>query len=181
MRTTARVEGPQTLQPLRTIPTKEGPECHGYIGGQRTGLPCRGQRRVIQQRVPTGTTVAQCPSRATTRDDSNRKTTTSSVPTAPGILPMTEGNPKTRHDKVQCFNCQGYGHISRYCTQERSNRTRDSRCPGPSQARAVVAKADGPTLLERANTWLRGVGGESEEVKNMILQTMWKSEDFPDA
>jgi hypothetical protein len=47
--------------------------------------------------------------------------------------------------------------------------------------RAVVAEADGPTPLERANTWLCGVGGESEEVKNMILQRMWKSEDFLDA
>jgi hypothetical protein len=71
--------------------------------------------------------------------------------------------------KVQCFNCQGYGHISRYCTQERPNRTRDTRRPGPLQARAVIAETDGPTPLERANTWLCGVGGESEEVKNMIL------------
>jgi hypothetical protein len=82
--------------------------------------------------------------------------------------------------KVQCFNCQGYRHISRYCTQECSNHTKDTRRPGPLQARAIVAKADRSTLLERANTWLRGVGGESEEVKNMILQMMWKSEDFPD-
>jgi hypothetical protein len=49
------------------------------------------------------------------------------------------------------------------------------------QARTLVAKADGTTPLERANTWLWGVGGENEEVKNMILQTMWKNEDFPDA
>jgi hypothetical protein len=83
--------------------------------------------------------------------------------------------------KVQCFNCQGYGHISRYCTQEHPNCTRDSRHPGPSQARAVVVEADSPTPLKRANTWLCGVGGESEEVKNMILQMMWKSEDFLDA
>jgi hypothetical protein len=83
--------------------------------------------------------------------------------------------------KVQCFNCQGYGHISRYCTQRHTNRTQDTRRPGPLQARAVTAKVDGITPLKRANTWLHRVGGESEEVKNMILQTMWKNEDFPDA
>jgi hypothetical protein len=83
--------------------------------------------------------------------------------------------------KVQCFNCQGYGHISRYCTQGRANRNKDSKRPGTSQARALTTEVEGTTLLERANTWLRGVGGESEEVKNMILQTMWKNEDFPDA
>jgi hypothetical protein len=49
------------------------------------------------------------------------------------------------------------------------------------QARTLAAEVDGTTPLERANTWLWGVGGESEEVKNMILQTMWKNEDFPDA
>jgi hypothetical protein len=82
--------------------------------------------------------------------------------------------------KVQCFNCQGYRHISCYCTQRCTNRTQDARRPGPLQARAVAAKVDGITPLERANTWLHRVGGESEEVKNMILQTMWKNEDFPD-
>jgi hypothetical protein len=94
-----------------------------------------------------------------------------------------KGTNRNNNDEVPKWNnnCQGYGHISRYCTQERPNHTRDLRRPGPLQARAVVAETDGPTLLERANTWLRRVGGESEEVKNMILQMMWKSEDFPDA
>jgi hypothetical protein len=81
--------------------------------------------------------------------------------------------------KVQCFNCQGYGHISRYCSQGRTNRNKDSMHPGTTQARTLAT--ENTTPLERANTWLRGVGGESEEVKNMILQTMWKNEDFPDA
>jgi hypothetical protein len=83
--------------------------------------------------------------------------------------------------KVQCFNCQGYGHISCYCTQGRANRNKDSRHLGTLQARTLTTEVDGTTPLERANTWLWGVGGESEEVKNMILQTMWKNEDFPDA
>ena len=39
----------------------------------------------------------------------------------------------------------------------------------------------GPTAEERANNWLKGVGKESNEVKDLILQTMWKQEDFPHA
>ena len=74
--------------------------------------------------------------------------------------------------KVTCYNCNQQGHISRYCPQKRKDKAR------------VRAVQDGPTeqtALERANTWLRGVGGESNEVKNLILQTMWKDEDFPSA
>jgi hypothetical protein len=56
--------------------------------------------------------------------------------------------------KVQCFNCQGYGHISRYCTQGRTNRNKDSKRPGTSQARTLATEAEGTTPLERANTWL---------------------------
>jgi hypothetical protein len=83
--------------------------------------------------------------------------------------------------KVQCFNCQGYGHISRYCSQGHANRNKDSTRPKLTQARTLATERESTTPLERANTWLQGVGGESEEVKNMILQTMWRNEDFPDA
>jgi hypothetical protein len=54
--------------------------------------------------------------------------------------------------KVQCFNCQGYGHISRYCTQGCANK--DSKRPGTSQARTLATEGEGTTPLERANTWL---------------------------
>jgi hypothetical protein len=111
--------------------------------------------------------------------------TPANSPSRPPFLPR-QGyfqQQRERRDmmKVQCFNCQGYGHISRYCSQGRANRNKDSTCPGTTQARTLAAEGEGTTPLERANTWLRGVGGESEEVKNMILQTMWKNEDFPDA
>ena len=60
------------------------------------------------------------------------------------------------------------GHISRYCPQ---------KCK--AKARATQEEPMEQTPLERANTWLQGVGGESDEVKNLILQTMWKDENFP--
>ena len=49
-----------------------------------------------------------------------------------------------------------------------------------SQTRATLSDPHEETPLKRANTWLWAVGGESDEVKNLILQTMWKDEDFPD-
>ena len=70
--------------------------------------------------------------------------------------------------KVTCYNCNQLGHISRYCPQKRK-----------AKVRAMQEGPEEQTPLERANTWLRGVGGESDEVKNLILQTMWKDEDFP--
>ena len=72
--------------------------------------------------------------------------------------------------KVTCYNCNQLGHISRYCPQKRKVKARATQ-EGPTEQ----------TPLERANTWLQGVGGESDEVKNLILQTMWKDEDFPSA
>ena len=72
--------------------------------------------------------------------------------------------------KVKCFNCNQMGHISRYCPQKRQ-----------AKAQATNEEAPEQTPLERANVWLRGVGAESDEVKNLILQTMWKDKDFPDA
>ena len=74
--------------------------------------------------------------------------------------------------KVTCYNCNQQGHISRYCPQKRKDKAR---------ARAVQEGPAEQTALERANTWLRGVGGEDDEVKNLILQTMGKDEDFPSA
>jgi hypothetical protein len=56
--------------------------------------------------------------------------------------------------KVQCFNCQGYGHISRYCCQGRANCNKDLTHPGMMQARTLATEGEGTTLLERANTWL---------------------------
>ena len=72
--------------------------------------------------------------------------------------------------KVTCYNCNQQGHISCYCPQKRK-----------AKVRATPEEPANQTPIERANAWLRGVGGESDEVKNLILQTMWKDKDFPSA
>ena len=75
--------------------------------------------------------------------------------------------------KVKCFACQQMGHISHYCPEKQKGQM--------SQARAIPSDMCEETPLEKANTWLCAVGGESDKVKNLILQMMWKDEDFPDA
>lgn len=76
--------------------------------------------------------------------------------------------------KVKCFTCQQMGHISCYCPQKCKEQTMNVKASLSNPEREE-------TPLEQADTWLRAVGGESDEVKNLILQTMWKDEDFPDA
>ena len=78
---------------------------------------------------------------------------------------------------VQCFNCQKFGHFARNCFQKRKTPVQE----GESKARIINTNLEGPTNEERANNWLKGVGKESDEVKDLILQTMWKREDFPHA
>ena len=78
---------------------------------------------------------------------------------------------------VQCFNCQKYGHFARNCFQKRKPTIQGEG----SKARVADADPKRPTAEERANDWLKGVGKESDEVKDLILQTMWKREDFPHA
>ena len=80
---------------------------------------------------------------------------------------------------VQCYHCQKFGHFARNCFQKPRNQ------PPQDQMRAGGAEDRGetpmPSAEERANQWLKGVGQESDEVKNLILLTMWKKEDFQGA
>ena len=75
---------------------------------------------------------------------------------------------------VQCFNCQKFGHFACNCFQKRKPFTQGEG----SKARVADTDPKGPAAEERANDWLKRVGKESDEVKDLILQTMWKREDF---
>jgi hypothetical protein len=37
------------------------------------------------------------------------------------------------------------------------------------------------TLLQRAQNWLSGVAEENDEVKDLVMQELWKKEDFQSA
>ena len=44
-----------------------------------------------------------------------------------------------------------------------------------------VARALTGTNEEQSKQWLEGVAGESDEVKDLVIQGLWKNEDFQDA
>ena len=44
-----------------------------------------------------------------------------------------------------------------------------------------VARALTGTNEERSKQWLEGVAGETDEVKDLVIQGLWKNEDFQDA
>ena len=77
---------------------------------------------------------------------------------------------------VQCYHCQKFGHFACNCFQKQ--RTQPPQ--GQTRVRGAEEREEIPTssAKERANQWLKGVGQENDEVKNLILQMMWKREDF---
>jgi hypothetical protein len=68
---------------------------------------------------------------------------------------------------------------------------RNNRQQGPSCTRQGAAKDDNIyvacnivgncTNQQKAQDWLTGVAGESDDVKDLIMQQIWKREDFQDA
>jgi hypothetical protein len=66
--------------------------------------------------------------RRSTQMDQQLNMTPAGPPTRPPFPPRQgyfQQREKRDMTKVQCFNCQGFGHISHYCTQGRALRTRD--------------------------------------------------------
>jgi hypothetical protein len=41
--------------------------------------------------------------------------------------------------------------------------------------------ADNRTSQQKAMDWLQGVANKDDEVKDIIMQSLWKREDFPSA
>ena len=74
--------------------------------------------------------------------------------------------------KFQCYNYQQYRHISRNCPQKKMKMSPITNC--------VAETHKQKTPEERANAWLRKIGEESDKVKELILQMVWRREDFQD-
>ena len=88
---------------------------------------------------------------------------------------------------ITCYVCRQQGHIARYCPQHRWNQPSGSKTcftqahdyyeqEEPIQVARAVADSRNPQ--QKAQDWLNGVAGESDEVKDMVLQQLWKKEDF---
>ena len=69
----------------------------------------------------------------------NNHSTSSGTPSSSGV-PMDIGAANTRPQRgkgIQCYNCQGFGHISRKCSQPQR-----ARQQGPQQGRAMQPQVD---------------------------------------
>jgi hypothetical protein len=87
--------------------------------------------------------------------------------------------------KVKCYNCDKMGHFSHDCrAPRREHQWRSERRQGQSwgqQARDEEELLE-PEPRDKADSWLRAVAKEDDEVKNMILRDLvGKNKDFLNA
>src|SRR6201996_9566911 len=78
-----------------------------------------------------------------------------------------------RRKEVQCFCCQQFRHIARFCPQKQKK--------GAASGNARQARPTSPTDKDQANAILQTIGEQDDGVKELILKTVWKREDFQDA
>jgi hypothetical protein len=98
---------------------------------------------------------------------------------------------------LKCFNCDKPGHFKRDCRQPlRQNhyqqqnqnppriREADTSEDGFYAARSIIddrSVAEGRTPQQKAQAWLEGVAEEPDEVKDLVMQQLWRREDFQNA
>jgi hypothetical protein len=87
--------------------------------------------------------------------------------------------------KVKCYNCDKMGHFTRDCrAPRREQQWRSEWRQGQSWGRQARDEEELQELKPRdkANSWLRTVAEEDDEVKNMILRDLvGKNKDFLNA
>jgi hypothetical protein len=84
---------------------------------------------------------------------------------------------------LKCFFCDKPGHFARDCRQKRYGNQGPSRTRQTHEEEAVVTRciADERTPQQRATDWLSGVADEDDSVKDIVMQELWKKEDFQNA
>jgi hypothetical protein len=98
---------------------------------------------------------------------------------------------------LKCFNCDKPGHFKRDCRQPPKQNPYYRQNQGPSHTRQANTSEDGfytvhsivdncsiiegRTLQQKAQAWLEGVAEEPDKVKDLVMQQLWKQEDFQNA
>jgi hypothetical protein len=84
---------------------------------------------------------------------------------------------------LKCFFCDKPSHFARDCRQKRYGNQGPSRTRQTQEEEAVTTRqiADERTPQQRATDWLSGVADEDDSVKDIVMQELWKKEDFQNA
>ena len=104
-----------------------------------------------------------------------------------GAMGLRRGG-RTDFREVTCYTCRKKGHISRQCQHHVWNQpsrqvASSSRVIKTDYQEQEANEPQKPVRSpkQRASDWLSGVAGEDDEVKDMILQDLWKKEGFQNA
>jgi hypothetical protein len=84
---------------------------------------------------------------------------------------------------LTCFFCGKPGHFTQDCRQKRYGNQGPSRTRQTHDEEAVITHriVDERTPQQKATDWLAGVANEDDSVKDIVMQELWKKEDFQSA